>query len=394
MDASFFYFLPISLSGYLYFNIIKTLRARDKRIARNRNLSICFVISWLLWVVCWAPKFFLTLLQLPKTEVSVSYGKIINTVIYYLYPTSFSIQLLYSQINPLLYFILLKKFQNNFFSVVKLLKVFCYSNKKISDKIVSNKVERNVKPVYGKITPTVLALTLAFGLATITSLEICKNISDIKAKLPETVQNHKHSLSGFEFASLNYRDVMILDPTSAPRKTCAENNGDYNFFFQRCYFILEHPSPGLNISQQIRKCQKQGAILSYPRSREETEFIWRYFEKQKRNVVGARFLLVEALHVGFTRDRTVKSRYPTFTSVDKKLSISSFSHLELFMDSFVDDYISNDLPPSSVLLLKAQLRFSGPGICLSRVMKLSECMPRSLKLFSICSVDISTFLNK
>ena len=274
---------------------------------------------------------------------------------------------------------------------MKLLKVFCYSKNNVSDKFPSNRVQRNVRPIYGKITATILVLTLVIALAGVTSQETCRNLLDIEAKLSETVQDRKHSFSAFKFWSLNYRDVMISDPTLAARKTCAENNGDYDFFFKRCYFILEHTSPGLNFSQQSVKCEEQGAILSYPRNRAETEFMWHYFEKQKQNVVGVRFLLVEALHVGFTRDHPVKSQHPTFTSVDKKLSINSLSHMELFMRSFADDYIStNDLLLSPAMLFD----FRGPAICMSGAIKLSECMPRSLKLFSICSVDISTFLNK
>ena len=121
---------------------------------------------------------------------------------------------------------------------MKLLKVFCYSKNNVSDKFSSNRVQRNFRPISGKIPATILVLTLVIGLAGVTSLETCRNLLDIEAKLSETVQDHKNSFSAFKFGSLNYRDVMISDPILAPRKTCAENNGDYDFFLQALLFHL------------------------------------------------------------------------------------------------------------------------------------------------------------
>ena len=110
LDWIIFMVVPAIASGYFYIRISKVLLNRELDTERNRNLSIAFGVSWVIWVFLWSPNYILMLMRKPKfTEFSFGYSL-------YKYATvskSF-VQLLYSQINPFLLFIVLKPFRVSF----------------------------------------------------------------------------------------------------------------------------------------------------------------------------------------------------------------------------------------------------------------------------------------
>ena len=109
-DSVLVFFFPASFSGYFYFKVIQKLLHQERRLVRNRFISVSLILSWLLWVLTWTPKFVLGLLQLSEKPQNYTLGSILNGGLSYLVPTQTAIQILYSQMNPIMYLILLKKF--------------------------------------------------------------------------------------------------------------------------------------------------------------------------------------------------------------------------------------------------------------------------------------------
>ena len=171
IDLFVLYLIPVCLSGYLYFKIIQTLRTQEKHAERNRNLSICFFASWCSWAICWAPKFIINFMQLPSQPLSRNLGKGGNTFLVYLFISLPSIQVLYSQLNPFLYLILFKSFQQRVLTLLKL--VLCIKVPRISQNTrhmgkteasPNKKSARLVSCSVIKSTLWLLSLTLASGV--------------------------------------------------------------------------------------------------------------------------------------------------------------------------------------------------------------------------------------
>ena len=171
IDVFVLYLIPVSLSGFFYFKIVQTLRSQQKHVERNRNLSVCFFASWCLWAICWAPKFLINIMQLPSQSLTLNFGKVGNTFLVYLFISLPSIQVLYSQLNPFLYLILFKSFQQRVLTLLKL--VLCFKVPRLSPKtrhMGTMEASRNKKGARivscAVITTTlcILFLTLASGV--------------------------------------------------------------------------------------------------------------------------------------------------------------------------------------------------------------------------------------
>ena len=57
LELVIFFLLPAVVSGYFYFAISKSLKTQEKRKERNKTLIRAFIISWVLWIVCWSPEY-------------------------------------------------------------------------------------------------------------------------------------------------------------------------------------------------------------------------------------------------------------------------------------------------------------------------------------------------
>ena len=377
-DFVVLYIIPVSISGFCYFNIIKTLRGSDKHVERNRNLSICFVLSWTLWVICWAPKFIVTLFQLSDKPVTFSYGKFFNKILFYLYPSAFSFQLLYSQINPLLYIILLKPFQNNVLRVTSTIVNFILKTEKTElETEAKTETGGNNSKTTGLLKPsfiifsTVVVLCAAIGSSIGLSKYMDSHITDFKTSCQSSFETLSQSNSQFGLFNLHNKDTMLAHHTDKSRESCVLNRGVFNFHFKRCFFLLENPTPGLNLWEQMEKCEQKSAILSYPRTYEEILFMWEFFESRNKDLT-LKYLMNATLHVGYVMEQPVIG-VPNFESVDHLMTISSNTHHELFQKPILGFIF---------------FPFMGPAICISKAQQLSACMPRTPKIYSICSVDL------
>ena len=110
--------VPAVLSGLFYAKVIIKLLKRERDAMRNRSLTIAFVISWLLWVFCWVPYFWG---MTTSNESGVRVGYMMNIVsgdfslkhgLQSAFSLSkYSIQMIYSHLNALIFIIVLKPFR-------------------------------------------------------------------------------------------------------------------------------------------------------------------------------------------------------------------------------------------------------------------------------------------
>ena len=122
IDSSLNLIVPASISGFFYLNVTKTLWNQEKRAERNRVLCICFISSWFLWISFWTPKLILGFMQLGLKPIDYSTGRLGNTALAYLVPSQISVQMLYSQLNPIIFIILVRKIHDYHMNLWTLLK--------------------------------------------------------------------------------------------------------------------------------------------------------------------------------------------------------------------------------------------------------------------------------
>ena len=142
-----FFLVPASLSGFFYYRVVRSLLQQEKRIGRNRALSIAFILSWFLWILCWTPTFVFGFTGFQKWSIEKSYGSNMDTFLSYFFVVKTPLQLLYSQLNVLIYIVVLQKFQDYhaaFFE--KILKKFLYKPIVGSDEnhTVETKLSENI----------------------------------------------------------------------------------------------------------------------------------------------------------------------------------------------------------------------------------------------------------
>ena len=138
VDLIIFMVVPAIASGYFYIRISKVLLNRELDTERNRNLSIAFGVSWLIWILLWSPNYILMLVIRPRfREVSLKYS-----IYNYATVSKSFVQLLYSQINPFLLFIVLKPFRVSFKTTVR--KIVMVEREKTGD--VSEAVNKIMSP--------------------------------------------------------------------------------------------------------------------------------------------------------------------------------------------------------------------------------------------------------
>ena len=107
VEGLLFFVLPAVATGVLYFRIISNLLNQEKRVSRNRVLSITFFLSWLLWVLCWTPGYILSFLQLPYKLQPITYGYETDAMLFYMVALKTPLEMLYSHLNPVVFVILL-----------------------------------------------------------------------------------------------------------------------------------------------------------------------------------------------------------------------------------------------------------------------------------------------
>ena len=117
--------------------------------------------------------------------------------------------------------------------------------------------------------------------------------------------------------------------------------------------------------------------MFYPRKTPELSAVWGFFESFRKQL-DVRFSQYKTLHVGYKIHRPIRhSSFPIFTSVDRKVNITHEANPELFTPkgSDIDSFLVTSM---------------GPALCANEHVYLEKCLPRELKLYTVCTVEINS----
>ena len=353
-----------------------------------------FLLKFLLKVFTWTPKYVVAFFQLTGKPDNYSLGYVGNKVMTYLVPTQTILQLLYSQLNPILYLLLLKKFGDHHLTIINGVKHFCFHQKIMKESKVlsvgnnSQKSSKSINPTKTGLKVLVFVsifLPLSYWAAIHSSTVAGNQTKASKSLFFNSLHKMVTATSSFKAQKMAKDDIIFGFDAYKVKTDCSASRGFFSFSNRRCYFVSEHSPPGLNLTEQDLVCRKQGGILSYPRTPQETKFMWDYFEAEKSHL-GRSFFTDAYLHVGFKRQRPVVGNYATFTSIDGKMAVSPLTDADLFQGVWNREI--TETPKSEDIIRFVIPRFEkGPGLCFSKMAILVGCMPRSLNQFSMCSID-------
>ena len=293
----------------------------------------------------------------------------------YFFAFKIPLQMLYSHLNPFVYLIVLKKFQQYHIDVLTYCKKFLFFESVSVENDVSSKVNKSPKSCCEKNQiKSILGLTLlsvavsGLGLTTYCQFNGENDASVVKAHYAATLRQKFQLQNRLKIrSSLDYSQLQPYSHYAD--KKCDENQAVFNYNRKRCYFVMEFGYLGYNLTESIEQCRSRGAVLSYPRKWEEVGVTWMYFKSHllRNDVFNEKdFLANTTLHVGFIRTGKIN-----FQSVDKKMIVSTLSHPILLEPVQTTDFL-----------------FKGPAICINKYRYLKRCMPRMRSQFAVCSLDL------
>ena len=404
------------VSAFFYVNIVVTLAKRKKQAGRNHILTLAFALSWLFWVICWAPNAFVIAkknyndIEYYRCEYEgigceYEYGYdydydyyVSPGISYFDFVLSYALlfripfQLLYSHLNPLLYLLVLKKFQQYHKRVFVGIFHLMLSTKRDAHSEGSYSQYRlfhigfQMSKVLKTLTTSFLMLLLGFSLIVCTyqGVGVTQKVLHLQRLSTETINKLNTQRSFFS--------LQLYSPI---RSFCADRNGIVNVDYRRCFLLATHFPRYLNFTSHLEYCQQEGTTMCYPRSHAEMRFMYNMLEQWARGNLEPRLpwrhLIGEGtfrsqeesykqwyleyieklplanyhIHVGF-----VKKRENLFTSVDGQFNISSQTH-----SWFQSKYSKRPY-------------FVGPSVCLSQSLTtLWECTPSWSTPETFCCKD-------
>ena len=448
-----FFTIPVIVSAFFYVKIIFTLAKRNKQVGRNNVLTLAFALSWLFWVICWFPNVFVIAQKNYKDTLHhrwkdyagsmYDYGNYYNEYDFYEYDYekySFSqdnyntndyykndyygndyynydyvdgvysavdryefvisyarlfripFQLFYSHLNPLLYLMVLKKYQQHHKKI--LLRLFHLTLSTKRDVQIKGSHSQHILLQLGfqisKVFKSLVACVLMILLGLLLSASIYHGLGVLQSVL------HKQRVVIVETHRINtQRQLCSLRMNKPIQSYCADHNGIFNVDYRRCFLLSTHLPSYLNFTTHLKYCEQEGTTMCYPRSYEEMRFMynmlakwapdnleprlpWRLVNEEASFIFQdgsfnqshldyiAKYPLVHYhIHVGF-----VKKAENLFTSVDGQFNISSRTH-----SWFQSKYSKRPY-------------FVGPSVCLSSSLTtLWECTPSWSTPETFCCKD-------
>ena len=369
LDSFIWLLIPAVVSGFFYIQIAVALCKRKRNATRNTTLTICFAISWIMWLACWLPNYISLILLFDREKFHS---------MFMLYLTLFrtNMQMAYSHFNPVIFIIVMKPFQIFVKNVVRFVFMQHSVQEKKNGKAVTavNDAPKEIlsKLVYGTVFALLAALIAIQASSSFLNVLMT---STVKAKLPLEVQKYGF-ISVQKRSFLEYAELMTSSVD--PRNACGSYHGTFQFAFRRCYFVQEHNGIGLNFTEQVDSCSKLGAVLFYATSKGEIDFVWDsvYIPFRSEPYKNSLFITGDwFLHLGYVRTLHQRNTSSVFTSIDSKMEISFGSH---YWFSIPGQYQP----------------LSGPSVCILEVYKytffnsrLYQCLPRMKARFSVCVID-------
>ena len=366
LDAVIWLLTPAVVSGFFYVKIAIALCRRTRNATRNTTLTICFAISWVMWLICWIPNYLTLIFSDDSKKVSSMF-----MVYFILFRTP--LQMTYSHLNPVIFIIVMKPFQNFLKKVSRKLCMRHSAQQRKNEKANSSPDSSKKVPfkvAYGALFVTLLALLAIQASGSV--LKVSKSSTFTETMLFQVRKKGFASVQKSTF--MKYMDLM--QSRADPRNGCGSYHGEFGYSFKRCFIVQEHQGIGLNFTEQVESCSKSGAVLFYARTKKEVDFVWNSIYIPFRAEPYTKSLFVSGdwfLHMGYVI--TLRHRfYNVFTSVDGKMNISFESH------SWFHFFIEPEMQGPSVCMLE-------PYFPTDRSDRLYPCLPRMKARFSVCSVE-------
>ena len=396
VELILFFVLPVVLSAFFYVKIAVRLVKRTKHAGRNHVLTLAFALSWLFWVICWSPNaFVLATKNYHYIDYDYEYSEFSHFDIIVSYAVIFRIpfQLLYSHLNPLLYLLVLKKFQKHHKQVF--LGIFHLAFSTTRKRPIDDPYSRNVFLYWGvQISKIFKILVVSFsmvlmGLSMASSIYygvgVINKVLDTQRVASETINRLNTQRAFFP--------LKFFTPI---RSYCADHNGILNVDYRRCFILSTHLPRYLNFTAHLEYCEQEGTTMCYPRSHAEMRFMykmlaqwapdnmeprlpWRHLYREETSITPDESvnqwywnltrnapLANYHIHMGF-----VKKSESLFTSIDGQFNISSQTHSW-----------------SQTKYSSMRGYFFGPSVCLSSSLTtLWECTPSWSTPETFCCKD-------
>ena len=288
--------------------------------------------------------------------------------------------MLYSHLNPFVYLIVLKKFQQYHIDFL----TFCRNVLLFESVSVKTEVSKQTMSLKGNNSNTSCSeknqiknifvfISLSVAISGLCLTAYCQFIGENDASLVKTHYSatlRQNIQLPKRFRIRTRLDYSQLQPYSKYiDEKCDENEAVFNNDRKRCYFVLRFNYPGYNLTESIEQCHSRGAVLSYPRHYEEVSDTWIYFSShlQRTDKLNKKDILANTtLHVGFRKIGKIE-----FQSVDKKMNASTVTH-----------------PIMLAPVRPFDKNFKGPAVCINKYQYLKRCMPRMRNQFAVCSLDL------
>ena len=450
-DIVLFFCVPASVSAYFYLRIFRVLRARERNQNRNKNLIVAFVLNWVLWIVCWTLYYTSMSIKLgyKTTNKLVSERTMRDVLKERLAMSKDSFFLLYSQLNPVFFLIILKPFQKK---LLEILKIALSSNeqqygviknhKNHVSKLTTLKFERarDGKLVLKRkfrsfgVTLLLLAVFSIFFIAVL-SVDIDARSTQAKDNLfaskRETRIVEKRQVPRFLF----FRDAFSAE-FEDPRLKCGLLKGSFSMKKERCYFAAKfNKEKGLNLTEQAEFCRSKNATLAYARGYDDVGFLFRFYLFEcgpdcRKNVTfeGNRWFI----RLGF--QKIMIGSWSGFTTFDGNLVVEVNRELSSRNNNSVDvgsismngsvndgdydyaydyenqydyeydydydynydyvyDYDYQNWKPSDYYYVESLLKdkpFQTPAVCLTYRTKLFPCLARTKLQVAVCMFEFSS----
>ena len=107
-DILICFVIPVAISGFFYLRVSIALCQRERDEERNRNLVIAFVFNWILWILFWT---FYYVILLVRSNFTYEEFEMRNSLQEVIAPFKENVALMYSHVNPLLFLIIFKPYQ-------------------------------------------------------------------------------------------------------------------------------------------------------------------------------------------------------------------------------------------------------------------------------------------
>ena len=424
-DILTFFCLPASIAAFLYIRIFIVLRGRERNENRNRNLIVAFLLNYFLWVLCWTTYYTMMSFNLvfQKVNKPISERTFLDSVKERLSSNKENVCLLYSQLNPVFFLIILKPFQKKFLNVLGIL--FCSDENRLGvsknqqnhrqiPKLKPEKAE-NKKVVLNKElqTLTFIVFLVVSSIVFNTAFGVDINISSKQAKdesLASKLQIRSVQKKQVH-AFLLLQEVFVPD-FEDPRHKCGVRRGSFSMENKRCYFLTKHNvEKKLNLSEQAELCRSQYATLASPRNFEEAGYLFRYyifecghdcrknvsfrmnhwfirlgFQKVSNGTSFTTFDSNERVVSGYNYSSDGNSGFRKRSTVDNDYHYE-YENVDYYVYEYDYDYDYDYFALQDLLETKA---FNASAVCLTYRYKVFPCLAKMKLPVTICMFEFSS----